>query len=195
MEGSSGNKGDEDDLVNCGAWIVIEGSNVRIGNEDEERISCTQMYLAKGRALTKRGKIIARRWSCWNVYDVHDCNFVCCVRKALGRGISVTKMHCMQFRQGRERKFRHEAACVNLLSQTGTVRVNDSGDIEELGSDDECDSTGGSESESSDSEFCTSEDYMDAPGTVEADDYGSGSNNHGHVSSNGVEWLKKEDGV
>lgn len=77
------------------------------------------------------GYDIARILSLWTVFDVEDCKFVFCIRKAVGSEISVTKMNSMQCRYGSERRCINEVACVNTIAASGNVNFNDSGDLQE----------------------------------------------------------------
>lgn len=92
---------------------------------------CTQLDQVKGRSLTEQGKEIARRWIWWNVFDVDDCIFICCIRKAIGNGIAVTKMSYMQCMLGTEINCPHEVACAKVLAEAENINVNESGDLQE----------------------------------------------------------------
>lgn len=115
-----------------GTWADVKGDSITVGDEEEDAIISTQLDKMDGRSLTRRGKTIAKSWSCWNVFEVNDSNFVCCIRSALGSGINVTKLKCTQCKHGVERKCRHEATCAKVLQQSGTVNVNENGELQEL---------------------------------------------------------------
>lgn len=119
-----------------GSWVELSGDTVTVGEENEEVIICTQLDRIDGLYLTSRGKSIARSWSCWNVFDFSDANFVCCIRSALGSGVDVTKIKCTQCKIGSRRKCRHESACIRMISAAGGVKVNENGEIHELGKSD-----------------------------------------------------------
>lgn len=123
-----------------GTWVDVKGYRITVGEEEEDAIICTQLYQKDGRSLTKRGKTIAKRWSFWNVFDVNDPNFVCCIRSAMRSGINVTKLNCTQCKHGAGRTCRNEEACGRILQRSGTVNVNENGDLQELnGSNDDAD--------------------------------------------------------
>lgn len=91
---------------------------------------CTQLDQVDGAELNKRGRIVARSWSCWNAFDVHERNLVCYIQKGIGSGIHVTKMKFTQCHYGSQRKYMHESACTRLLSETGTVNLNENGEMQ-----------------------------------------------------------------
>lgn len=124
---------DSNDVHNkwFGSWIVKDRDCIKVDGEDEDKIICTQIDQVNGKEMTRRRRTIARRWSCWNAYDTEDNNFVCCIRSALGSGIGVTKMKCTQCRPGPRRKCRHEAACMKILAEAGSVTINDNGEMKE----------------------------------------------------------------
>lgn len=117
-----------------GSWIGIEGETIHVEDEGEDGIICVQMDQVDGRSLTTRGKTISKRRSFWNVFDVVDTNFVCCIRSAVGSGIGVTKMKCIKCRKGSQWKCRYETACGKVLSGSGIVNVNENGEIVDVGS-------------------------------------------------------------
>lgn len=127
----SGNCEDVGDCEMHGTWIVEEGECVKVGSEYESKVLGTQLDQLKGRSLTERGKHIARGCSFWSVFDVEDCIFICCIRKEVGSGIVVTKMHCMQCRFGSERRWRHEVNCRVHAAEGEDVNINENGDLME----------------------------------------------------------------
>lgn len=153
-----------------GSWIMMENGAITVEGEEEDMIINTQVDKVDGKKLTERGKQIAKRWSCWNVYDVRDGNFVCCIRCAVGSGINVTKMSCTQCKLGSQRKCRHETSCGKLLSESGHVNMNDNGELQELGpGNEERDLTVGTKS-------LSNSEYGDTCSDGEADQKGESSN-------------------
>lgn len=59
---------------------------------------------------------------------VLDSILICCIRKAVGRELAVTKITCVQCKLGSERNCRHEVGCVKIIVEAGNVEVNDTGD-------------------------------------------------------------------
>lgn len=140
-----------------GQWINVKRNAITVGDEEEDAVIGTQIDQEDGRGLTERGRNIKKRWSCWNTFDVNDEIFVCCLRVALGTGIKVTKVKCMQCRSISQKKCRHESACIKVLSDSGTVNVNENGELQEAeplgGEDGETKRTFDSASEYSSSEL------------------------------------------
>lgn len=108
-----------------GSWINVNGDSIKVEREDEEEIICTKLDQTKGTALTKRGKAIYRPVSYWNVYEVIDKTFICCIRSGVGSGINVTRVKCSQCRLGSQRKCRHETARCKVLTEAGSVSVTE----------------------------------------------------------------------
>lgn len=131
-EGFSGNIEERACSEVHGTWITQNGGSIKVGEEAEDNFLCTQLEQLKGKSLTRRGKEIERIWIFWTVFDVDEVLFVCCVRKAVGSGIAVTKMNCVQCSLGTERKYRHEVGCLKQLREAGNVNINDSGDLLEV---------------------------------------------------------------
>lgn len=48
------------------SWVVVRGTRIEVGNEEEEAIIGTQLGQISRSELTRRGGNIARRWICWN---------------------------------------------------------------------------------------------------------------------------------
>lgn len=111
----------------------MKRKNITVDEEKEDLVVCTLIDQVTGRDMTKRGKTIALRWSCWSGYDVADNNFVFCIRSAIGSGFCVTKMRCCQCKLGPRRKCRYEAACIVVLKEAGSVSLNDNVELQEVG--------------------------------------------------------------
>lgn len=62
---------------------------------------------------------------------MNDEIFLCCLRVVLGTGIKVMILKCMQCRSISQKKCIHESACIKVLSEAGTVNVNENGELQE----------------------------------------------------------------
>lgn len=143
-----------------GSWIISEHGSVTVDGEAEGNVICTQLEQTDGLSLTQRGKNIARRWSSWNVYDMHDSNFIYCIRSAIGSGVQVTKMKCCQCKLGPRRKCRHETGCINVLTEAGMVKLTEKGEMQEnvytgdIDGDEQYGTSGSEYSESEEDTLC-----------------------------------------
>lgn len=114
-----------------GSWIIMKGNSINVDDEVEDVIISTQLEQVKGADMTARGRNISRRWSCWNVYDAKDSNFIYGIRSSPGSGIEVTKMKCIQCRNAPRRKCRYESACIKFKAVAGRVGINDNEEMQE----------------------------------------------------------------